>query len=164
MYKFFSYVNKKISHKLLTELETLYIKAFDFSILYNMKAYATSMLGSKHSDKTLQKMIERFKDKTNHPMYNKKHGKEVLALISKPGILNPMYGKKHSDITKSLMASKKNKYANGVGIFDLDNNLIEKFNNNVELGKYLSITKVTVGKYLNNDLIYNNKYRFKPIN
>lgn len=73
-----------------------------------------------------------------------------------------MFGKTHSEETKKIMATKKNKYLNGVGIFDLNGNLIEKFDNNVELAKYLDISKVTVGKYLNN-LIYQDKYRFKPI-
>ena len=58
---------------------------------------------------------------------------------------------------------KKNKYSLGVGIYDLDNNLISKFKNNVELAKHLNISKVTVGKYLNSGLVYNKTYYFKPI-
>lgn len=58
---------------------------------------------------------------------------------------------------------KKNKHLLGVGIYDLDGNLVVKFKNNVELAKYLNITKVTVGKYLNGGLVYNNKYFFKVI-
>lgn len=96
-------------------------------------------------------------------MYGKKHSEDVLKLISKPGELNPMFGKKHSEETKKILAAKKNKYLNGVGIFDLNDNLIKKFDNNVELAKYLGITKVTVGKYLNNNLIYKDMYKFKPI-
>lgn len=80
-----------------------------------------------------------------------------------PGSLNPMYGRNHSEETKKILAIKKNKYLKGVGIFDLKDNLIKKFSNNVELAKYLGISKVTVGKYLNNYLIYKNIYRFKPI-
>jgi len=34
-----------------------------------------------------------------------------------------------------------------VGIYDLDDNLIGKFKNNVELSKYLNISRVTVGKF-----------------
>lgn len=55
------------------------------------------------------------------------------------------------------------KYSSGVGLYDLDNNLISRFTNNVELAKYLNISRVTVGKYLNKGLIYDNKYRFKKI-
>jgi len=65
-----------------------------------------------------------------------------------------------------MPTTKKNKYLNGVGIFDLNDSaplLIEKFDNNVELANYLGISKVTVGKYLNNNLIYKDMYRFKPI-
>ncbi len=55
------------------------------------------------------------------------------------------------------------KYPLGVGIYDLNDNLISKFNNNVELAKYLNISKVTVGKYLKSGKIYKNLYRFKII-
>lgn len=61
------------------------------------------------------------------------------------------------------MAKKRNKYINGVGIFDLNNNLVKNLDNNVELANYLGISKVTVGKYLNNQLIYKDIYIFKPI-
>lgn len=61
------------------------------------------------------------------------------------------------------MSDKKNKYSLGVGIYDLKDNLISKFKNNVELAKHLNISKVTVGKYLNSGLVYNRTYRFKPI-
>jgi group I intron endonuclease len=164
IYEYFSYETRVLSNEALTKLETSYIKAFDFNTLYNMKKEAASMLGYKHTDEAIQKMIERFKDKNNHPMYGKNHSEEVLKLISKPGALNPMFNKKHSDETKKLMATKKNKYLNGVGIYDLEDNLIKTFSNNVELANYLNISKVTVGKYLNNKLVYNNKYLFKPNN
>lgn len=63
-----------------------------------------------------------------------------------------MYGKTHSEDTKAKMSERKNKYILGVGIFDLEGNLISKYKNNVELAKHLSISKVTVGKYLNSKL------------
>lgn len=148
IYEYFSYETKILSNESLTKLETSYIKAFDFSTLYNMKREASSMLGYKHTDEAIQKMIERYKDKTNHPMFGKSHSEEVLKLISKPGELNPMFGKKHSVNTKELMAKKRNKYLNGVGIFDLEDNLIKKFDNNVELANYLNISKVTVVRKL----------------
>jgi group I intron endonuclease len=108
-------------------------------------------------------MIKRFENKENHPMYGKTHTDEALVLISKPGILNPMYGKTHKESTKNIMSEKKNKYPLGVGIFDLEGNLKWKFKNNVELAIHLNISKVTVGKYLNNNLVYKNIYRFRPI-
>lgn len=53
------------------------------------------------------------------------------------------------------------KHPEGVGIYDLNDNLISKFKNNVELAKHLNISRVTVGKYLTSGLIYNKTYRFK---
>lgn len=63
------------------------------------------------------------------------------------------------------MSEKKNKYPLGVGIYDLDDNFILNFKNYVELAKHLNISKVkvTVGKYLNSNLVYNKTYRFKSI-
>lgn len=48
------------------------------------------MLGYKHTEDARKKMIEFYKDKDNHPMFGKKHREEALALISKPGKLNPV--------------------------------------------------------------------------
>jgi len=42
----------------------------------------------------IEKMKLRFKNKSNHPMYGKKHTDFALNKISKPGNLNPMFGKK----------------------------------------------------------------------
>lgn len=100
IYEYFSYGTKILSGEDLTKLETSYIKYFDFYTLYNMKREASSMLGYKHTDAAIQKMIQRFKDSTNHPMF----------------------GKKHKEETKELMRMKRNKYLDGVGIYDLNNN------------------------------------------
>lgn len=138
IYEYFTYESKIISHKSLTELETSYISKFDFDTLYNFSLIAHNNLGYKHTDESKLK-------------------------ISKPGNLNPMYGKIHSEDTKAKMSESKNKYILGVGIFDLEGNLISKYKNNVELAKHLNVSKVTVGKYLNSKLIYKNSYYFKPI-
>lgn len=92
-----------------------------------------------------------------------KHTEETKLKISKPGKLNPMFGQSHSEESRVKMSKRKNKYPLGVGIFDLEGNLILKFNNNVELAKYLNISKVTVGKYLNSNIVYNNIYYFRAI-
>lgn len=152
-----------MSNKALTDLETNYINKFKFDTLYNFKIPATSMLGYKHTEEARAKMIEFYKNKKNHPMFGKTHTKEATDLISKPGELNPMFGKKHSDETKSKISKKMSKYPLGVGIYDLNDKLLSKFNNNTELAKYLDISKVTVSKYLNKDLVYKNLYRFKAI-
>ena len=163
IYEYFTYESKIISHEALTELENSYIKKFDFNTLYNFKHTDTSLLGYKHTKEARLKMVEFYRDKKNHPMFGKTHTKEARALISKPGMLNTMFGRKHNEATKTIMSEKKNKYPLGVGIYDLDGNLVSKFKNNVELAKHLNISKVTVGKYLNFGLVYNKTYRFKPI-
>lgn len=163
VYEYFTYESKVVSNTALTDLETKYIKHFDFSKLYNIKSEATSLIGYKHTEEAKLKLKEYYENKLNHPMYGKTHTEEALSLISKPGELNPMYGKNHSEESKKIMSLKKNKYLNGVGIFYLNGALLHKFNNNIELANYLGISKVTVGKYLNNKLIYDKKYMFKPI-
>ena len=163
IYEYFTYESKIVSSKALTDLETSYISKFNFNTLYNFKVIATSSLGYKHSEEARLKMVEFYKNKTNHPMFGQTHTKEALTLISKPGELNPTSASRRGEATKTLMSDKKNKYSLGVGIYDLEDNLISKFKNNVELAKHLNIFKVTVGKYLNSNLVYNKTYRFKPI-
>ncbi len=70
---------------MITDLETSYIKSFDFGrrSLYNFRLIATSSLGYKHSEEAISKMIKRFEN--NHPMFGKSHKLETLSLISKPG-------------------------------------------------------------------------------
>lgn len=152
-----------VNSKALTDLETTYISSYNFNSLYNFKSIATSMLGYKHTELAKSKMKKRFEIKENHPMYGKKHTKESLSLISKPNELNPMFGRTHSESSKRLISEKANKYPKGVGLYDLNNNLILTFKNNVELGKYVNITKSTVGKYMKEGKVYKNKYIFKPI-
>jgi group I intron endonuclease len=74
-----------------------------------------------------------------------------------------MYGESHSEESKAKLSERMSKYPLGVGILDLKGNLITKFTNNIKLANNLNISKVTVGKYLNSNLIYQNSYYFKPI-
>jgi group I intron endonuclease len=97
-------------------------------------------------------------------MYGKTHSIEARRLTSKPGVLNSLFGKEHSSLTRQRISDKMSKHPEGVGIYDLDNNLMAKFKNNVELAKHLNISRVTAGKYLNSGLIYNKTYRFKVNN
>ena len=124
IFEYFTYESKIISQKALTDLETSYINKFNFDTLYNFKVTATSSLGYKHTEHARLKMTEFYKDKDNHPMFGKTHTKEALALISKPGKLNPMFGRKHTEATKAAMSEKKNKYLLGIGLYDLNDNLI----------------------------------------
>lgn len=64
-------------------------------------------------------------DKSNHHFWVKHHYEKTKSLISKSGLLNPMFGKTHSEKSKNLITSRKVKYPNGVGIYDLDDHLIK---------------------------------------
>ena len=114
----------------LTDVETEVIKSFSFYTLYNFKKEASSSLGYKHTIKAIRKMKLRFKDKTKHPMYGKKHDSFAISKISKPEKLNPMFGKIHSIETKLKMSLSKSKVP--VGLYDTNNNLIKTFTNQVE--------------------------------
>ena len=153
--------NKATSFKLLTDLETMYIKNFEFSNLYHFMKNATSLEGYKHTDEAKEKMVKRFEDKINHPFWGKHHNEKSKSLISKPGELNPMFGKTHSEKTRDLIRSKKKKYTNGVGLYDLDNKLIKRFDYASDLAKHLNVSKVTVSKYINGGLVYKDKYYLK---
>ena len=62
---------------------------------------------------------------------------------------------------KSLWEEKKVKYPNGVGIYDLDNNLIKSFDYASDLAIYLNVSKVTVSKYISKGLVFKDKYYIK---
>jgi group I intron endonuclease len=72
-----------------------------------------------------------------------------------------MYGKTHTLQSKNLVRIKRKKYLNGIGMYDLNNNLIKSFDYETDLANYLNISKFNVSKYLNKGLVYNNKYYFK---
>lgn len=77
------------------------------------------MLGYKHTNQAKLKMLTRFDNKSNHPMFfaqQETHTSKVRDLISKPGKLNPMYGIKHSALTKLKISDKMSRYTEGVGI------------------------------------------------
>ena len=147
---------------ILTDIETEVIKSFPFDSLYNFKKEANSMLGYKHTIKAINKMKLRYKNKTNHPMFGKKHDSFALSKISKPGKLNPMFGKTHSIETKLKMSLSKSKVP--VGLHDTNNNLIKTFSNQVELSKFLKLSKSTIGRYLKSEKLILNKYFIRTIN
>lgn len=161
IFEYFTYENKLTSSKLLTDLESLDIKKFEFNLLYNYMRDATSLKGYKHTEGARMNMIQRFVDKSNHPFWNKHHTEESKLLISKPGRLNSMYGKTHTIQTKELIRSKRKIYAEGVGIYDLNNNLVKSFDYAMDMANYLNISKVNLSKYLNQGLLYKNSYYFK---
>ena len=54
---------------------------------------ATSLEGYKHTYETKLKMLKRFENKSNNPLYGKTHKEKTLKLISKPGEFNPVFAK-----------------------------------------------------------------------
>ncbi len=52
---------------------------------------ATSVKDYIHTNEAKLKMLKRFHNKSDHPMYGKTHKEETLKLISKPGESNPMF-------------------------------------------------------------------------
>jgi hypothetical protein len=73
-------------------------------------------------------------------MLGKTHSPETRLLIARPGASNPIYGRKHSEYTKGLISAKRNKYPNGVGIYNKKDILVETFVNSIELAKYFDST------------------------
>jgi hypothetical protein len=67
VYEYFTYENKVVSSKLLTDLETSYISKFEFNSLYNYMKTATSLEGYKHTEQAKLKMAKRFINKSDHP-------------------------------------------------------------------------------------------------
>lgn len=58
-----------------------------------------------------------------------------------------MFGKKHSEGTKEVISSKRSKHPYGVGIYDLNDNLISKFKNNAKLAQYLNISRALASQH-----------------
>ena len=65
------YHSKVVSNKALTNIETSYIKKCPFHSLYNFIKRATSIEGYKHTDQFKLKMLKKFNNKSNHPMFGK---------------------------------------------------------------------------------------------
>src|ERR1700753_3840332 len=109
----------------------------------------------------IEKMKKIFLIKDNHPMYGKKHDEFTIAKIRKPGVLNPMYGKKHTILTKEKMSLAKSK--SNLGLYNIDSNLIKTFINQIELAKYLNLSKTTISRYLKSGNLLLNKYFLRKI-
>nr|UEX92947.1 hypothetical protein [Marasmiellus scandens] len=161
-FHFVIYYYHKDPAVILTDIETEVIKSFPFENLYNYKREAASSLGYKHTIESINKMKKRYLIKANHPMYGKKHDKFALAKISKPGVLNPMYGKNHTISTKQKMSLSKSKIP--LGLFDINNNLIKTFKNQLELAKYFNLSKSTISRYFKSGNLLLNKYFIRKIN
>ena len=98
----------------------------------------------------------RLADKSKHPMFGKKHTDEAKRAISKPGKLNPMFNKKHKIDSKYKISDALSKTP--LGLYDLNNNLIKSFKNQVELANEYGLFKGTIGRYLKSGKIFLGKY------
>jgi group I intron endonuclease len=151
-----SFFNQNINS--LIELETLYLKSFNKSNLFNFKLNGTSLKGYKHTKKSLELMSMKNTGK-NHPMYGLKHSEETKEKIrnSLLGEKNPRFGIILSDKTKLLIANNSKGI---VEIRDINNNLLHSCKNATVAAKIIGIHKSTVGRYIKSGKIYNNKYYF----
>ena len=130
--------------------------------LYNFKKEASSSLGYKHTAEAIQKMKKRLADKTKHPMYGKKHTLDSLKAISKPGELNPMFNTKHTIEAKKKISDALSK--NRIGLYDINNNLLKTFKNQVELASEYGVFKGTIGRYLRSGKLFLGQFLIRKIN
>ena len=73
-----------------------------------------------------------------------------------------MFGKSHSIESNLKMYLSKSKFP--VGLYDTNNNFIKTFSNQVELSKYLKLSKSTIWRYLKSEKFILNKYFIRNIN
>jgi group I intron endonuclease len=120
------------------------------------------MLGYKHTAEAVAKMKKRLENKINHPMYKKTHNIQALKAISKPGKLNPMYNKIHSIEIRKKMSISNSK--NPLGLYNIENNLVKIFMNQVELAAEFIVFKSTISRYIKSGKIFKNKYFIRKLN
>lgn len=70
--------------------------------------------------------------------------------------------KKHSIETKDKMSLVKSKIP--LGLFDINNNLIKTFKNQIELAKHLNLNKSTISRHLKSGNLLLSKYFIRKIN
>ena len=95
------------------------------------------MLGYKHTKQAIAKMKARILNKNNHPMF----------------------GKTHSEATKHLMSIKKS--IRPLGLYDENNNFIDKYSNQVELANKFGVHKTTISRYIKSGKLFKNKFYIK---
>lgn len=139
----------------ILNMESTYISSVPASMLYNIKMSGTSMWGYKHTPEAIAKMVDRFTDKSNHPMFGKHHGPDTLARISKPGPLNPMYGVSHTQATRDLISAKLSRQ---VFFYDVDHSLVLQFSSNTLAAAHFGVFKGTIGRYIVSGKLFKGKY------
>ena len=72
-----------------------------------------------------------------------------------------MFGKTHNENTKKLMSIKKS--IRPLGLYDDNNNLIEKYSNQVELAIKLNVHKTTISRYIKSGKLFKGKFYITEI-
>ena len=72
-----------------------------------------------------------------------------------------MFGKTHNENTQKLMSIKKS--IRPLGLYDDNNNLIEKYSNQVELAIKFNVHKTTISRFIKSVKLFKNKFLIKEI-
>jgi hypothetical protein len=74
---------------------------------------------------------------------------------------NSMFRKTHNKCTKNLMSIKKS--INLLGLYDKNNNIIEKYSNQVKLANKFNVHKITIYRYIKSGKLFKGKFYIKEI-
>lgn len=114
------YYFHKDTNIVLTDKETEIIQSFPFKDLYNFRIQGySSALGYKHTSLT-----------------------KINLRLKNTGNLNPFFYKKHSLETKNKISLTQSKIP--IGLYDLENNLIDTYISQVRLAKKLNVSNRTI--------------------
>ena len=94
-------------------------------------------------------------------MYGKKHTPEARKAISKPGALNPMFGQNHDEVTRAKISVALSKTP--LGLFDLDNQLIKTYNNQVKIAYEFGVHKTTVSRKIRSGDVFMDRFYIKKL-
>jgi group I intron endonuclease len=143
-----SNLNIEEARKLILEREQHFLDlrfSGDKPNIYNLLTTAGSLLGFKHSEKTLVKM----NGKSPTP--------ETIAKMSeaKTGENHPMYGKTHTTEVKAKMSAT---LGTAIYVYDLDGTLVNSFSSARKAAEYFNSTHVTIMKYIKNKKLYQEQW------
>lgn len=108
----------------------------------------------------IQKIL-KIMTKLNILCMEKKHTTEARKAISKPGNLNPMFGKNHDEVTREKISSALSKTP--LGLFDLENQLIKIYNNQVEIASDFGVHKATVSRRIHSGAVFLDRFYIRKL-
>jgi hypothetical protein len=73
----------------------------------------------------------------------------------------PMFGQINNENTKNLMLIKKS--IRWLGLYDKNNNLIEKYSNKIELANKFSLHKTIIYRYIKSGKLFKGKFYIREI-